>query len=144
MSRTGHCLCGAVRYELRGELGPPVACHCSYCRRAHGSPFAVVSMVKRADFQITAGEDEVRSWETPGGGQRVFCGRCATRLGNLPKKFPTHMSLVVATLDTEMDQPPVAHVNVESKAPWYEIADGGPQFDALPPGAAEALDNSVS
>ena len=140
MPHTGHCLCGAVRYELAGELGPPVACHCSYCRRAHGSPFSVVSLVRRADFRFTVGEEEVVTWDTPGGGQRVFCGRCATRICNYPKKFPGSMSLVVASLDEEIEQAPVAHVNVESKAPWYEITGDAPQFDALPPNTQAALD----
>ena len=54
------------------------------------------------------------------------------------------MSLVVATLDEELDQAPVAHVNVESKAPWYEIAEGALQFDALPPNAQAALDDAES
>jgi hypothetical protein len=100
--------------------------------------------VRRADFHITAGKDEVGVWDTPGGGQRVFCKRCATRLCNYPRKFPNRMSLVVATLAEEIEQAPVAHVNVESKAPWYEIPNGALQFEALPPNAAAALDDAES
>jgi hypothetical protein len=36
-TKTGGCLCGAVRYELRSPLRPVVACHCKMCRRASGS-----------------------------------------------------------------------------------------------------------
>lgn len=32
----GSCLCGAVRFEIDGELTPPDACHCSMCRKASG------------------------------------------------------------------------------------------------------------
>jgi hypothetical protein len=33
---TGGCLCGAVRYEVRGPLRPVVYCHCTQCRRTSG------------------------------------------------------------------------------------------------------------
>jgi len=140
MPGSGGCLCGAVRFELAGDLGPIVACHCSYCRRAHGAPFVNVSLVPSAALRWTAGASEIVEWKTPAGGRRAFCGRCATRLYNRPKRFPEHVSLVVGCLDPETGRGPEAHINVESKAPWYEIRDGLPQFDALPKGpAAEGL-----
>ena len=33
---TGSCLCGAVRYEVGGELRDVIYCHCEKCRRTHG------------------------------------------------------------------------------------------------------------
>src|SRR5947208_1769811 len=37
---TGRCLCGGVRYEIDGEIGSVVYCHCSQCRRASGTALA--------------------------------------------------------------------------------------------------------
>ena len=36
MKHGGGCLCGAVRYEIRGPLRGVIACHCSQCRRTSG------------------------------------------------------------------------------------------------------------
>ena len=48
---SGSCLCGAIRYEIRGELGPIVLCHCAQCRKAQGSAFASNAAVKATDFR---------------------------------------------------------------------------------------------
>ena len=32
----GSCLCGAVPFEVSGELGPIDACHCTQCRKWSG------------------------------------------------------------------------------------------------------------
>jgi hypothetical protein len=142
VSAEGHCLCGAVRYAIEGEIGPPVACHCQYCRRAHGAPFSVVGLVRSADFRFTSGEEAVKVYETPGGGARSFCSLCGTRIANHPRKFPASLSVVLGTLADELERPPVLHINVESKARWFEIPDGAPRFDALPPAADTALDRN--
>lgn len=39
---------------------------------------------------------------------------------------------MVASLDMELERPPWAHVNLESKAPWFIIGDELPQFSAMP------------
>ena len=67
---TGRCLCGDVRFEIDGELGPAVECHCSMCRRASGTAFAVNATVDAAGFRITAGGVAIREYESsPGYGR---------------------------------------------------------------------------
>ncbi len=36
----GSCLCGAVSFEVAGELPGPDACHCSQCRKTSGHVWA--------------------------------------------------------------------------------------------------------
>jgi len=139
MARTGRCLCGFVRYELEGELGPLVNCHCQYCRRAHGAAFITVSWIPRDAFRITSGADAIQDHGNEGS-RRCFCGRCGTRLFNAVTAVPEFISLVIASLDEEPERGPVVHVNVESKAGWYEIPDDLPQHAALPPEARRAID----
>ncbi len=138
MGVSGHCLCGEVRYRVDHEIGLVVNCHCSFCRRAHGAPFVPISLVDKTAFHFTAGEEHTRIFDTPGGGARCFCQLCGTRICNYPRVMPDQLSLLVETLDEGIDQAPSLHINVESKASWYEIADEQPQFDALPKGPTRA------
>lgn len=130
--RTGHCLCGNVRYELAAELGPVVNCHCRFCRRAHGAAFASTCMQSRDDLRFGSGNGDIEEFHTPGVGFRAFCRRCGTRIYNRPESNPHILMLVVATLDDESGVAPLMHVNLESKAPWYEIRDGLPCLDGMP------------
>ena len=139
MTRTGRCYCGLVQYRLEGGLGPLVNCHCQYCRRAHGAAFATVSLVQSADFRITSGDEAVRQYRNPQG-FRYFCERCGGRLFNRPMSTEKFLLLVIASLDEEPARRPVMHINVESKAPWYDILDDLPQHQSLPPGVGDRLD----
>jgi len=49
----GRCLCGAVRYELRGPLRPVVACHCNMCRRTSGHFAAATAARRKGGERIT-------------------------------------------------------------------------------------------
>jgi hypothetical protein len=52
----GSCLCGAVHYEIAGELGPIFLCHYSKCRKASGSAFNAVAP---RDFHLLSGQDAI-------------------------------------------------------------------------------------
>jgi hypothetical protein len=138
MTRTGSCYCGVVRYALDGDLGPIVHCHCRYCRRAHGAAFATVGMAQSAEFRITSGADAMREVSNPEG-FRYFCARCGGRLFNRPRSTRKFLMLVIATLDEEPATRPAMHINVASKAGWYEIRDELPQHAAFPPAVTDAF-----
>ena len=77
---TGRCLCEGVRFEISGEIGSPSLCHCSLCRHASGSAFAVNAGVASAAFRVTAGPDLIREYESSPGHFRAFCSRCGSPL----------------------------------------------------------------
>src|SRR5262249_8230713 len=46
-SMSGGCLCGAVRYEIRGKPREVSHCHCATCRRAAGAPVVTWATYRR-------------------------------------------------------------------------------------------------
>lgn len=129
--RTGGCRCGRLRYEVDGEFGFVFNCHCRFCRQVHGAAFTTVAILPRGAFAWSAASGEPSRFVTPQGSVRHFCGQCAAPICNHPRE-PELLCLVVASLDEELDSPPWAHLNTESKAPWFEIADGLPQYPTGP------------
>ena len=124
----GSCLCGSVRYEVLGKLPRIVHCHCRMCRKAHGAAFGSYSEVRAEDFRIVSGEDDIEAYESSAGVRRTFCRKCGSTLQFLTAKRPAMVDLAVGTLDDDPGVKPAHHIFVGSKAPWFDITDGLPQY----------------
>ena len=123
----GSCLCGSVRYEIRGPVGRVSHCHCSMCRKAHGAAFATYGRVERSDFALVSGADDIASYRSSAGVTRTFCRRCGSNLQFISEKRPDTLSLALGTLDDDPGVKGSLHIFVASKAPWFHIEDDLPQ-----------------
>ena len=124
----GSCLCAVVRYEVTGPVHDVHHCHCSMCRKAHGTAFSTFARLAAGDFRFVAGESEVCTYRSSAPIERTFCATCGARLTIRFDGMPDTVWVSVGTLE---DDPGVAahcHMFVASKAPWDEIRDELPQF----------------
>ena len=81
--REGGCVCGAVRYRLKGDPVRIVACHCTFCRKRTGSAFGVGVYFKAEDVEFTRGElhnYEHRSDESERWLRVEFCPKCGANV----------------------------------------------------------------
>ncbi|WP_428033634.1 GFA family protein [Amphritea sp.] len=123
----GSCLCGKVKYEISGQPGAIVHCHCQTCRKAHGSAFSSVAAVQDSNFHLQGGA-LLKSFESSPGKHRFFCSECGTQVYAKRDNTP-HIILRLGSLD---DDPQVAeekHIWVSQKAPWYAIHNALPEHD---------------
>jgi hypothetical protein len=125
------CLCGAVEWDVQGSLLTLSHCHCGRCRKQHGTGFASYAMAPAASFRLN-GETSVGGWESSPGFSRRFCKRCGSALPAVPDNGMVFVP--VGNFDADPGLRPQLHIFVASKAPWYEIPDALPRFDAYPPG----------
>lgn len=76
--KSGGCLCGAVRYELRGASTSVTYCHCAMCRRWHGHVGAYAA-VDRTDLVIV--QPLSLKWHASSPNvRRGFCAECGSSL----------------------------------------------------------------
>ena len=129
----GRCLCGALNYELDGPFSAMIHCHCSMCRKHYGTAFGTVVVAPMAGFRWVAGEDKLRRYQSSPDEARTFCSVCGSAG---PTTMPEHGIVMTpaATLVGDLGIKPQSHIFVGSKAPWDEITDDLPRFDAYPPG----------
>lgn len=128
----GSCLCGAIRYEVRGEIGDVVQCHCQRCRKANGTAFATNAPIKKSDFQLVQGEQFLKSHQSTATTQRCFCSECGSPIMSIKADTPEFYRLRIGTLDTPLAQKPTMHIFVDSKAEWDVICDQLPQYSERP------------
>lgn len=132
----GSCLCGAVRYETDGPLEGIDHCHCSMCRRSHGSAFSTYGRVARDKLRLLS-DDTLEWYASSDAVQRGFCRTCGSSLLFRHAGADAFEFIAVGTLDDDPGSRPEAHIFVASKAPWYTIEDALPQHDGYPPGVAD-------
>jgi ketosteroid isomerase-like protein len=130
---TGGCLCGAVRFEIDGSLGPITCCHCSRCRRASGSAFAAAASVDVDCFHVIAGEDLVGHFESSPQNRRAFCTRCGSQLWSRHAEQPV-VRVRAGGLDDDPGTRVAAHFMMDSRADWLEDGDEAiEEFAEMPP-----------
>ena len=124
----GSCLCKGVRFEIHGKLRYASHCHCSMCRKAHGAAFGTYGIGRMADFRLLAGEALIARYASSPGVTRSFCRQCGATLQYMSDKSPDNLEIALGVLDDDPGVRPTHHIFVASKAPWFEIADGLPQY----------------
>ena len=134
MSASGGCLCGGVRYEVRGPLRDVLICHCEECRRWHGH-FSAFTAVHRKDLALVdaAPLRWVNSRDSEAGARRGFCGDCGSSLFWDAPARPT-ISIAAGTLDGHTGLRVAAHWYVSQAGDYYELPDDG--LPRRPRGAA--------
>lgn len=122
----GQCLCGAIRYTVDDGFSYALNCHCSQCRRATGSAFKPFGGIERDRLRIDAPESVLLRYGDDDA-HDLHCRCCGSLLASIVRGG----AYAHVTYGTLLDAPslsPTAHIFVGSKAPWFEIRDGLPQF----------------
>ena len=118
---TGSCLCGAVRFEVDGELREPDACHCSQCRKQSGH-FWVSTDVPREALTIK-GEENVRWYQSSESVRRGFCGNCGSVLF-WDREGAERIAIGMGAFDAPTGSRLGKHIFVSQKGDYYDIMDG--------------------
>src|SRR4051812_27077154 len=72
----GSCLCRSVSWEAQGPFTLMSHCHCSMCRKSHGSAFATYVAAPAATFRWLQGEEHIVQFQSSSQNVRCFCKHC--------------------------------------------------------------------
>lgn len=120
----GSCLCGAIRFEVEGELTPPTACHCTKCRK-HTGHYEAGTDVPKAALTVF-GEEKVGWYQSSEKVRRGFCSVCGSSLFFDPI-YRDWIGIYMGAFDTPTNTHLSMHIFVADKGDYYDIVDGLPQ-----------------
>ncbi|MCE9679816.1 GFA family protein [Shewanella sp. AS1] len=123
----GQCNCGAVAFEIDGEVTDIYVCHCSICRRYTGNNGVAVVIASNDKFRWLKGAEQVTTWRKPvGDWESRFCRICGSSLPM--RNSESSMAVPAGSIIEGGDKLQVKHhIWVDSKASWDEIGDAGKQ-----------------
>jgi hypothetical protein len=130
----GGCQCGAIRYEITGELMGAGACHCRSCQYSTGGGPNYVALAPKDGFAVTQGAP--KRYVKPGGSgavvARVFCPDCGTPLWSEGTILPFY-PVKAGGLDDPSILEPAIHLWTSEAQPWHRIEPGRMAFPENPP-----------
>jgi hypothetical protein len=118
---SGSCLCGAVAYEVRGNLRNAVGCHCGQCRKTTGHYLAATA-ARHDAFRLT--RDEGLAWyRSSDTAKRGFCRTCGSTLF-WQGDGRDYIAIAAGSLDPPTGIRLEGHIFCDDKGDYYEITDG--------------------
>jgi hypothetical protein len=130
--RTGRCLCGAVTFELSGDLIATAVCHCDHCQRQSGGAFSVNLVAHESQLTL---HGELKTYEERGElgddvyVRRRFCPECGSPIVSELAKTPGVIAVKAGVLDDRSTVLPNVEVWCVDRQPWVTL-----------PGMAVSLD----
>lgn len=132
--RKGGCLCGAVRYVLKGEPQAIGVCHCRHCQRHSGSAFSFNLFIREVDYEQ---HGETRFFvDTGDSGQlsyRHFCVSCGSPILTRASTLPGMVLVKAGTLDSMEGLQPQLEIYTERAVKWLAPIAGAARFALSPP-----------
>ena len=122
---TGHCNCGAVRFEITEPLVGARYCHCTRCQRRTGTAASASAGVVPGSFRIVSGEEVLKAWKPPDGAEKWFCGECGSALFSRGRDDPSRIGVRFGAFDEDPGIRPSAHQFVAYAAAWEPLPDDG-------------------
>ncbi|MGQ7847081.1 GFA family protein [Granulosicoccus sp. 3-233] len=128
--REGGCVCGKLRYCLRGLPQRVTICHCTWCQRRTGSSFGVELVFLEDQVRFRSGAPSVYRHVSDVSGRWLdqhFCNNCGSGVGLTLEAVPGIQSISAGSLDDqdwlELASVRKRHVYVRSARQWTSIPD---------------------
>ena len=114
----GSCLCGAVRYEIRGQIDRTSKCWCTMCQKQHGSAFGPYANVASGDLHYLQGEAAITHYASSPGVERCFCKVCGSNLTWQSLDHSDRIAVSLGSFDTPYEGKVSTDLYIESTPGW--------------------------
>ncbi len=126
----GSCLCGQVRYIVRGPFDAFHICHCSQCRRSTGTAHAANIFSTKERLRWLSGEELTKRYDPdqPGVISKCFCTHCGSLVPYISASSG-RLIIPAGGLETDPGIRPQDNIYWPDRAEWYDSVFEAPRYD---------------
>ncbi len=130
---SGQCLCGAITYEVNGEISSFHICYCSRCRHSTGSAHASNIFTKPENITWKSGEEFIQRFELASAKSwaKQFCKVCGSGVPYI-NRSGTFLVVPAGSLNEDLHLNPDDRIFCEERCAWVAHIQGSPEFAAHP------------
>jgi hypothetical protein len=128
----GGCLCGALRYEAKGEPGPAGYCFCGDCKKASGSGFIPFINFPAHAVRFTGQATQFVSKAVRGEATRNSCPICHSLVFGGVIGESDSFTIYAGSLDEPALFEPKMAIFGEKRPHWVQVPDGVAVFERMP------------
>ena len=122
-TRTGQCLCGAVKFTAEDVEMDFGVCHCIMCQRWAGGPFFSTTTGK-VTFQ---GEEQLTRFQSSAWAERGFCSTCGSNLYYRMPKMDSH-EMCIGAFDDKDGLVMTSEIFIDLKPAGFALAGDHPRL----------------
>ena len=133
VTRTGHCLCGNVRYSVLGDPIIVAHCHCDDCQRLTGAGHSTGAMYSESQLALEGRTSEFKLTSEAGNEvTRVFCPLCGSPILGKNTGMGGFVTISLGTMDDSNGLEPGVVVFSRNRKSWDVMDDAVASFDGQP------------
>ena len=138
---SGSCLCGAILYEVHGEVLNMWNCHCDHCRKITGAAFATNIFINADEMKVVQGAPAIFQNKSDTGNTmtRYFCRDCGSPLFNENSGRPGIRVIRIGTIEDASFANPWCDLFISRALPYTPLDETLVKFDRMPPAGAFGL-----
>jgi len=138
VTASGGCLCGSVRFTVKGTPIRMAQCHCRDCQRASGTGHMSNAIFRAEDVTISGETARYDSVADSGNVlTRHFCPTCGARLYLTSKARPDMLVMAAGAFDDMSWFEPQVVLFTRSRPHWDLTTEAVPSFGGMPPPKAK-------
>jgi hypothetical protein len=134
VNASGGCLCGGVRFAVKGTPIRMAQCHCLDCQRASGTGHMSNAIFREADVQVAGTTASYASTSDSGNVlTRHFCPTCGGRVFLYSKARPGMIVMAAGAFDDSSWFAPELVLFTKRRPHWDITTENVPNYEAGPP-----------
>lgn len=117
----GKCLCGNIRYQVKGEPHLLYNCHCVNCRGFTGASFATFYLIDKSQMLVDDPDNSLVQYNSSEDGIRSFCRSCGASLFSDSTSRMDYRAIHSGSVQKFPEISPSQNFYIAQKCPWVEL-----------------------